>query len=175
MLRKLLPTMAVFALAILAVPAESAAGNSVNLMGAFSVRVLRPQNPSWCPAGVADECGVMDLDGLGKADWAYAYGPTFVPSGPRSCFNVDGTFAITLHSDGSMISGPLIGVFCSRLANIAHDHVGTLSYGNPFSEDDSIQFSGGTGQFYGLQGSAVFHQFGAGAVFQGTLNGTLGN
>ena len=58
-------------------------------------------------------------------------------------------------------------------AGTAHQHAGSTSYGNPFSEDDSIQFSDGTGQFKGLHGTASFHQFSAGAVFQGTLTGTL--
>ncbi len=31
----------------------------------------------------------MQLVGLGTADWAYAFGPTFEPNG--RCFDVDGT------------------------------------------------------------------------------------
>jgi hypothetical protein len=42
-------------------------------------------------------------------------------------------------------------------------------------EDDGIQFSNGSGQFAGLQGTASFHTFVAGAVYQGALTGTLSN
>lgn len=162
----------VLATAMLAV-APVAASVAINLNGAFSTFVVRPDFVSICPSGVADECGVMQLIGLGAADWAYEFGPTFEPSGQRRCFDVDGTFTITLHSDGSTISGPLTGVFCPRPADIAHQHAGRISYGNPFSEDDNIQLGDGTGQFAALHGTATFHTFSAGAVFQGALAGTL--
>jgi len=164
----------VLAIALLAV-VPAAASVAVDLNGAFSTVVVKPDFASLCPSGVASECGVMQLDGLGAADWAYVYGPTFEPNGQRGCFDVDGTFTITLHSDGSTISGPLTGVYCYRPGETAHQHAGGTSYGNPFSENDSIQFINGTGQFAGLHGTASFYQFSAGAVFQGTLTGTLGN
>jgi hypothetical protein len=59
------------------------------------------------------------------------------------------------------------------LSDTAHQHAGAISYGNPFVEDDSIAFTGGTGQFAGLSGTASFHTFSAGARFTGTLKGTL--
>lgn len=164
----------VLATAMLAV-APATASVEVDLNGAFSERVLKPDFVSICPSGVADECGVIELVGLGTVDWAYAFGPTFEPSAQKRCFDVDGTFTITLHSDGSTISGPLTGIFCPRPAGIAHEHAGTISYGNPFSEDDNIQFTDGTGQFEGLHGTATFHTFSAGAVFRGVLTGTLGD
>ena len=151
----------------------STGASALDLNGAFSTFVLKPSFTSHCTSGVADECGVIQFVGLGAADWAYAFGPTFEPTGERSCFYVDGTLAITLHSDGSTISGQLTGVFCSRLEGIAQEHAGRISYGNPFFENDTVQFSNGTGQFAGLQGTADFHTFGAGAVFQGSLTGTL--
>jgi hypothetical protein len=86
---------------------------------------------------------------------------------------VDGTFAISLQSDGSTVSGPLTGLFCSRPSGTGHQHGGAISYGNPFVEDDSIAFANGTGQFDGLSGTASFHTFSAGARFTGTLQGTL--
>ena len=103
--------------------------------------------------------------------WAYAFGPAFEPDG--RCFDVDGTLTITLQSDGSTISGPLTGLLCPHLPVTAHQHAGIISYGNPFVEDDSIAFTGGTGQFAVLSGTASFHTFDAGARFTGTLKGTL--
>jgi hypothetical protein len=120
---------------------------------------------------VADECSVIELVGLGTADWAYVYGPTFEPTG--RCFDVDGTLTITLHSDGSTISGPLTGVLCPKSSGAGHANGGAHSYGNPFSEDDNVEFADGTGQFEGMHGAAIFHTFSAGAVFQGSLAGTL--
>jgi hypothetical protein len=143
--------------------------------GAFSNRVTKPSFTSPCPAGTGNECGTIDLIGIGMADWNYIFGPTFVPTGQKGCFLVDGTFSLTLQSDHSYISGPLVGVFCSRLADIAHQHAGSISYGNPFNEDDAIQLSTGTGRFFGFQGTVRFHTFSAGAVFPGTLTGSLTN
>src|SRR6266487_2110012 len=151
--------------------APAGASASVTLDGSFSTAILKPNFAGQCPSGVADECGTMQLAGLGAADWAYAFGPAFEPNG--RCFNVDGTLTITLQSDESTISGPLTGLFCPRESNTAHQHVATISYGGPFVEDDSIAFAGGTGQFAGLSGPASFHTFGAGARFTGTLKGTL--
>src|SRR5205823_444168 len=82
--------------------------------------------------GAGDECGTMQLSGLGVADWAYVFGPAFVPDG--RCFDVDGTLTITLQSDGSTISGPLTGVLCPRASGTGHQHGGPKSYGNPFVE-----------------------------------------
>jgi hypothetical protein len=113
----------------------------------------------------------MQLVGLGDADWAYVFGPTFEPDG--RCFDVDGTLTLTLHSDGSTISGPLTGLFCPHPSGTGHSHGGAVSYGNPFVEDDSVAFSDGTGQFEGLSGTASFHTFSSGARFKGTLTGTL--
>jgi len=151
--------------------APAAASASVTLDGSFSTVILKPDFTSMCPSGVADECGTMQLVGLGAADWAYAFGPTFEPNG--RCFDVDGTLTITLQADRSTISGPLTGLFCPRLSDTGHQHAGAISYGNPFVENDSIALSDGTGQFAGLSGAASFHTFVAGARFEGTLNGTL--
>jgi hypothetical protein len=152
-----------------AVPAGASA--SVNLDGSFSAVVVKPGFAGLCPSGVADECGTMVLAGLGGADWAYLFGPAFAPDG--RCFDVDGTLTITLHSDGSMISGPLAGIFCPDPSGTGHQHAGAISYGNPFTENDSIALTGGTGQFAGLTGTASFRTFSAGARFTGTLEGTL--
>jgi hypothetical protein len=142
---------------------------SVTLDGSFS-QVIQKPNFVGCP-GVPDECGTIQLAGLGAADWAYTFGPTFNPDG--RCYDVDGSLTITLHSDGSTISGPLTGLFCSRLSFTGHQHSGAISFGNPFVEDDTVQFTGGTGQFAGLSGTASFHTTDAGAVMKGTLQGTL--
>jgi hypothetical protein len=151
--------------------APAGASASVTLNGSFSTVFTKPNFTSLCPSGVADECGTMQLAGLGTADWAYAFGPAFEPDG--RCFDVDGTLTLTLQSDGSTISGPLTGRFCPRLSPTGHQHAGAISYGNPFVEDDIIAFTGGTGQFAGLSGTASFHTFSAGARFTGTLKGTL--
>ena len=87
------------------------ASSSVTLDGSFfSVRAKPQVVNAFCPSGVADQCGTIELVGLGAADWTYDFGPTFEPDG--SCFDVDGTFTMTLQSDGSTISGPLTGLFC---------------------------------------------------------------
>ena len=159
--------------AVVLAAAPAAANDVVNLDGtAFSI-VQKPNFTGHCPSGVADVCDVIELAELGTADWAYAFGPLFEPSAKKKCFDVDGRFTITLHSDGSTISGPLTGLFCPRPAGPAHEHAGATSYGNPSTEDDIIQFESGTGQFAALHGTATFHQFTAGAVFRGTLTGTL--
>jgi hypothetical protein len=171
---RFLVLITVLVTALLAVP-RAEASDVIDLDGSFSYRFLKPTFAGLCPSEVADECGIIQLDGLGAADWAYVFGPTFEPTGEKSCFYVDGTFTLMLHSDGSTISGPLTGVFCSRLADPAHQHAGSISWGNPFIEDDSIQFIDGTGQFAGLYGTASFRTFSAGAVFEGSLTGTLSN
>jgi hypothetical protein len=113
----------------------------------------------------------MQLAGLGKADWVYFFGPTFEPNG--RCFDVDGTLTITLQSDASTISGPLTGVFCPGPSEAGDQHSRLHSFGNPFVEDDIVEFNDGTGQFEGLSGTALFHTLSAGARFKGTLQGTL--
>ena len=160
----------VLAAGVVAVAAPAASA-SVILDGSFSTAVVKPAFAGHCPSGGGDECGTIKLAGLGVADWAYAFGPAFAPDG--RCFDVDGTLTIRLQSDGSTISGPLTGVFCPRPAGPAHQHAGMISYGNPFVEDDSVAFAGGTGQFAGLAGAASFHTAAAGARFTGTLKGTL--
>jgi hypothetical protein len=145
--------------------APAGASASVTLDGSFSTAIVKPDFVSLCPSGVADECGTMQLAGLGVADWAYVFGPTFEPDG--RCFDVDGTFTLTLQSDGSTISGPLTGLFCPRPSATGHTHGGAVSFGNPFVEDDSIAFTDGTLQFAGLSGIARFHTFSAGARFTG--------
>lgn len=170
MYRPLIIMLAMLTTGIVAA-APAGASASVTLDGSFSTTILKPNFVSLCPSGVADECGVIQLAGLGAADWAYAFGPTFEPNG--RCFDVDGTFTITLASDGSSISGPLTGLFCPRASETGHQHGGAVSYGNPYVEDDSIAFADGTGQFAGLSGTASFHTFFAGAHLSGTLNGTL--
>jgi len=171
-MRKGLLVLAVIVLAtgIVAV-ASAAASASVTLDGSFKTVIVKPNFTGLCPSGVADECGTMQLVGLGAADWAYVFGPTFDPDG--RCFDVDGTLTITLHSDGSMISGPLTGLFCPLASATGHDHSGAISFGNPFVEDDNVAFADGTGQFDGLSGTASFHSFSAGALFSGTLKDIL--
>jgi hypothetical protein len=132
--------------------------------------IVKKDFTSLCPSGVADECGALELVGLGTAEFRYFFGPTFEPNGP--CFDVDGTFSITLRSDGSTISGPLTGSFCPRPSEAGHEHGFSHAYGNPFTEDDTIAFAGGTGQFEGLSGIASFHTQAAGAGIRWTLNGS---
>jgi hypothetical protein len=76
-----------------------------------------------------------------------------------------------LQSDGSTVSGTSAGVFCR--SGDSGNQRGTPSYGNPQSETDTIEFSGGTGQFAGLQGTVAFSEFTAGSYFEGSLKGTL--
>lgn len=151
----------------------ASASSSVTLDGSFFDARPKPQvgGNGFCPSGVADECGTIQLVGLGVADWAYDFGPTFEPNG--RCFDVDGTLTITLQSDGSTISGPLTGLFCLLASATGQQHGGAVSYGNPFVEDDVVMFANGTGQFSGLSGTASFHTFFAGAALRGTLQGTL--
>lgn len=113
----------------------------------------------------------MELAGLGTAEFAYSFGPTFEPNGP--CFDVDGTFTLTLQSDGSAITGGLTGQYCPRPSPTAHGHAGQVSYGNPWTEDDTVHFTAGSGEFEGLSGTATFHTEAAGAHIASTLSGTL--
>jgi hypothetical protein len=158
------------ATAIVGVAAPSASA-SVTIDGSFSTATAQKDFLGLCPSKVADECGTMQLVGLGTADWAYTFGPTFDRDG--RCYDVDGSLTITLQSDGSTISGPLTGVFCPLLSDVAHQHVGAIAFGNPFREDDTVALANGTGQFQGLSGTATFHTFDAGARFKGTLNSIL--
>ena len=152
--------------------APAGASASVTLNGSFSTVITKPSFTGACPPGAAaNECGTIQLTALGTADWAYAFGPTFEPNG--RCYNVDGTLKLTLQSDGSTISGPLTGRYCPGPSATGQEHGGIISYGNPFVEDDIIKFTGGTGQFAGLSGTASFHTFFAGARSTGTLKGIL--
>lgn len=147
------------------------ASGSITLDGSFSTATTAPSGiAGLCPSLIAPECGAMELAGLGTADWAYFFGPTFEPHG--HCFDVDGTFALTLRSDGSTISGPLTGVFCPGPSPAGDQH-GRRAFGNPFVEDDTVELTGGTGQFEGLSGTVLFHTMSAGARFKGTLQGNL--
>jgi hypothetical protein len=169
---RLLGTAATLAVAGLVVAAPAAASTTLDLDGSISALVIKPDwTGSRCPTGGGDECGVVQFVGLGPADYVYVYGPTFAPNGTRGCFDIDGTFTITLRSDGSRVSGPLTGVFCGP-GESAHQ-IGTPSYGGPRGEDDTIGFSGGTGRFAGLRGTAAFSQREAGAELMGTLTGRL--
>jgi hypothetical protein len=160
----------ILAVGAVAAPASGASA-SITLDGSFSAAVTKPSFAGLCPSGAADECATIQLAGLGAADWAYTFGPTFQPDG--RCFDVDGAFSITLQSDESTIAGPLTGVFCPRPSETAHRHAGAIAYGNPFTEQDTILFANGTGHFEGLSGTATFDTSAAGARFTGTLSGTL--
>ncbi|MFL6205911.1 MAG: hypothetical protein ACJ739_11230 [Acidimicrobiales bacterium] len=152
--------------------APASASASVTLAGSFSIKATLTSGVyGICPTGVADECGAVELAGLGIADWTYFFGPTFEPDG--HCFDVDGLFTLTLRSDRSTISGPLTGVFCPGPSQAGDQHSHGHGFGNPYVEDDTILFAGGTGQFEGLSGIASFHTSTAGAGFRGTLKGTL--
>ena len=160
----------ILAVGAVAAPASGASA-SITLDGSFSAAVTKPSFAGLCPSGAADECATIQLAGLGAADWAYTFGPTFQPDG--RCFDVDGAFSITLRADESTIAGPLTGVSCPRPSGTAHDHAGAMSYGNPFTEQDTILFANGTGQFEGLPGTAILDTSAGGARFTGTLSGTL--
>jgi hypothetical protein len=158
-------------MAALAGPAVASA--TLNLNGSFFVTLLKPGGAGpVCPSGVdGNQCGMMQLAGLGPADFIYKFGPTFDPTGNKGCFYIDGTFTIILQSDGSTISGPLTGVFCTPGYSGLQGR--PYAYGNPFSENDSVAFTNGTGQFLGLHGTANYQQSAAGAAYRGTLIGTL--
>lgn len=163
--------LAVAAASLLGAPAASAS-SSIRIDGSYKVVIINPDWPGTrCVSGLGDECGVFQLVGLGPADYVYAYGSTFEPTAKKGCFYVDGTFTVTLQSDGSSISGPSAGVFCGPGGS--HAQAGTASYGNPNRETDTIEFANGTGQFAGLQGTLTFGEFSAGAIGFGTLYGTL--
>jgi hypothetical protein len=158
--------------AVLAAP--TSASSSVTLDGSFFRTFIRTGTDTIsCPATVdGNECGVIQFVGLGAADYVYKYGPMFEPNGQKGCFNIDGTFKITLRSDGSATSGPLTGVWCKP--GLSGDRQGGWnSYGNPFSESDTVAFANGTGQFAALQGNAAFTQQSAGASWRGALDGVL--
>ena len=95
----------VVAMAVLT--ASAAASASLGLNGSFSTTVLKPDNVSLsCTIGAfqGQQCGVIQLAGLGAADFVYEFGPTFDPI-DKNHFTIDGTFTIILRSDGSTISG----------------------------------------------------------------------
>src|SRR6476619_2160025 len=133
------------------------ASSSVTLEGSFFRTFKRPSTDTiTCPQNVdGNECGVIQFTGLGPAGYIYKYGPTFEPSDQMGCFDIDGTFTITLQSDGSSIAGVLTGVWC-KPGHSGDRKGGFNSYGNPFSERDTIAFASGTGQFAGLHGSVNF-------------------
>jgi hypothetical protein len=134
---------------LVAATAPATANAAIQLRGSFSERVLKPHFTGLCaPEVEGNQCGVIQLDGLGSADFAYLFGPTFEPTGKRGCFLVDGTFTLTLQSDASSVTGPLTGVFCEP--GLSGPGGGGHSYGKPFKEDDTITFTSGTGQFLGL-------------------------
>src|SRR5215831_14846559 len=114
--------------------ASGAASSPVTLDGSFFRAFTRSATDTIaCPTNVdGNECGVIDLMGLGPADYVYKYGPTFDPTGQKGCFNIDGTFTITLQSDGSSISGALTGVWCEP-GYTGDRKGGWNAYGNPFS------------------------------------------
>jgi hypothetical protein len=160
-----------FALSLVGwVPAHGA--TSVVIDGGYKYTVVRPASETRCPSGGGNECGTFQLTGLGPADYVYVYGPTFEPTGELGCFYVDGTFTITLESDASTVSGPLNGIFCAP-GNSGPRQQGRPSYGNPQGENDTIAFSGGTGQFAGLCGTVAFSEFDAGAYLVGSVHGVL--
>ncbi len=171
-MRRVLLVVLISTAACLVAWAPASAATSVVLDGSYKLAITKPEwTGTRCPAGTGDECGVFQMVGLGLADYAYVYGPTFEPTGKKGCFYVDGTFTVTLQSDGSTVSGLLTGVFCGP--GNSHQQAGSPSYGNPQSETDTIEFTEGTGQFAGLQGTVAFTEFTAGAYFEGSLKGTL--
>src|SRR5436190_15780977 len=152
--------------------APAGASASIPLDGSFSIKATLTSGVyGLCPSRVADECGTVELAGLGTADWTYYFGPAFEPDG--HCFDVDGIFTLTLRSDGSTVSGPLTGVFCPGPSEAGDQHSHGHGFGNPFVEDDTILFADGTGQSEGLSGLASFHPPTAGARCRGPLKGTL--
>lgn len=153
-----------------AVSTTAGAATSLTIDGSFKTINIKKTSQSRCPSGAGDECGVFQLVGLGPADYVYDYGPLFEPNGDKTCFDIDGTFTITLRSDGSSVSGDLTGSLCSP--GNSH-HPGSPAYGHPHEETDAIVFSGGTGQFAGLGGTVIYHEQEAGAHAVATLRGTL--
>jgi hypothetical protein len=161
----------VVAMAVLTGPAAASA--SLDLNGSFSTTLLKPDNVDLsCTIGAfqGQQCGVIQLAGLGDADFIYEFGPTF-DAIDKNHFAIDGTFTIILRSDGSTISGALTGVY--YIPSLPGAPGRLVSYGNPQQENDSIAFAGGTGQFAGLHGTANYQQFVVGARYRGTLIGTL--
>lgn len=157
-----------------AVSAGSAAAATVTLDGAYFTSYTKSSGLTNRCAPAA-ECGVFQIEGLGAAEYVYAYGPTFEPNGTTGCWHEDGTLTITLQSDGSTIVGSLTGVFCApgKSAYGFYRKGGITSYGNPYREILNVEFSNGTGQFAGLAGTGVFEQSAAGAAYRGTITGLL--
>lgn len=173
-LPRFLAVMIVLVTVLFAVP-HAAASEAITLNGSFAYFLTPQTTLSTCDSGIADGCGIIQMDGLGAADWTYTYGPTAEPTGENGCFYENGTFTLTLHSDGSTITGASTGVFCRQISDAARHHESYNSHGNPWVQDDTIQLMDGTGQFAGLYGTALLHTWSYGAVFDGTLTGTLGN
>jgi hypothetical protein len=171
-MKRLLAMLLALAAATLCGAVSAQAATSITIDGSYNYTVVRPDSGSRCPSGLGNECGVFQLAVLGPADYVYVYGPTFDPTGKLGCFYVDGTFTITLQSDGSSVSGPSSGVFCAP-GYSGPSQQGKPSYGNAQSENDTIRFSGGTGQFAGLQGTVAFSEFTAGAYLIGSVKGVL--
>jgi hypothetical protein len=171
-MKRLLAMLLALAAATLCGAVSAQAATSITIDGSYNYTVVRPDSGSRCPSGLGNECGVFQLAVLGPADYVYVYGSAFEPTGNRGCFYIDGTFTITLQSDGSSVSGLLSGVFCAP-GNSGPSQEGKPSFGNSQSENDTILFSGGTGQFTGLQGTVSFSEFTAGARLTGILEGTL--
>ena len=63
--------------------APAAETNSITLNGSFSLTVTKPEFTTKCTSGAGNECGVLQLAGLGAADYVYVYGPTFEPTGTK--------------------------------------------------------------------------------------------
>ena len=153
----------------IAVIAQGSAGasTSVTIAGSSPTATQKPRLTT-CASG-ANECGSIVLAGLGAADWAYVYGPTFEPNG--KCYDEDGTFTITLRSDNSAVTGALTGSFCPKASS--NNNGADNSYGNPYVEDATISMTGGSGQFTGLAGNVHFHSESAGARGRESLQGSL--
>jgi len=162
---RLVVAAAGLAIALLA-QAPATAGPSLTISGNSSTV---GQKPLLGRCTIAGACGTIVLDGLGVADWGYVFGPTFDPVG--RCYAEDGTFTITLRSDGSTISGPLTGTYCpmSSSKNQGADN----SYGNPYDEHATVALSGGSGQFAGFAGELTYQASSAGARTRVSLQGTL--
>ncbi len=178
-LHRSLVALIMLATALFAVP-HAAASDSLTLNGSFAYVFPRPAvlagSTGLCPSGVAYVCGPIQLDGLGAAEWTWMSGHNWEPTGEKGCFyGIGNTFTLTLESDGSTISGPTTAIYCIYVSDTGLQHENGLAWGNPFVEDDTIQLANGTGQFAGLHGNAMLHVSVAGANYQGSLAGTLGN
>src|SRR6187431_297138 len=113
--------------------APVSASDSMTRSGSFSIKATLTSGVyGICPSRVADECGTVELAGLGTADWTYYFGPAFEPDG--HCFDVDGFFTLALRSDRSTISGLLTGRFCPGPSEAGDQHSHGHAFGNPYVE-----------------------------------------